>query len=176
MPCSWGRLSHRRCYDYSNKQPTPSSRSAKLAHSPKIFGWKEMLTLSDNCGRSSTVTTPRDFQPCNRARDVCRGSRTISRSNKRRFDGIPVHNEYEFVQPLTSAPDVLNLIVEREEVVVQCEGDGDNYWEIYQLGGKRKWSSDIHSPMKYLVANNAGAPSRTALIISKSSASTSPIS
>ena len=48
-------------------------------------------------------------------------------------------------------------------------------WEVWKLGNKRELSSDIYSPIKYLVPSNQGAPSRMASTISRSPASTSPI-
>jgi len=49
-------------------------------------------------------------------------------------------------------------------------------WGVHKLGNVHEWSSDAHLPIMYLIATNEGAPSRMTSIISKSSASTSPIS
>lgn len=60
-------------------------------------------------------------------------SRTVGRPRKCSFYDIPVHEEDELIQPFTAAPDVLNLFTEREEMVVQYEGDSDDCDGKYEV-------------------------------------------
>ena len=98
-----------------------------------------MLTLSDSSGRSSSITEFGNFQPFNAGRRYRKKQRTVCGPGKRSFDGIPVHDEDEFVQPVMGAPDVLNLVTKCEKMVVQYEGDSDNYdGKIVQFRSERE--------------------------------------